>query len=577
MAIVDLTTNLKSLRYGKDRPFGGSSNQPYIKGDIDVKDSEVGRTGGPDFLLRGGTLVPRRVANDVSRMTQMLFDLKTPNGPLFTAKQNVLSLTSNNFKAGFETLAIKKRQEGLSGIAKVTDAIGTFVSNNIGFDKNNVYNPLSTIGQTAGGFLGLHLYKQGLNPIEGPSKYLDFIVEGDKKQSRLLNLTGGKLITFDTNLYQYIGGPGSINGVGRTQVKRYENTNPDPVFLAKNPGYLGYSDLNLISNSKLDMGKGNTSIIDFRNFSIEEDPEVAFGEDPPIQSQLGLNNSKTFSLDYKTNNFETRVNLGDPGRKGKDRSNYRNTDNSLKGALDKINAYPIYKASNVDISKTQSGELNDFVKFRIGIIDNNEPNKKTFIHFRALIDSFSDSYNAEWNPEKLMGRGESFYRYNGFTRQINLSWTVAAQSKAELIPQYQKLNFLASSLTPDYSPIGYMRGNLATVTFGGYLYEQPGIITNMSLSIPQESPYEIGLDSSAVKELPHYVKVESFNFIPIHQFTPRLQQNKYEGTDGWVSAYGKERYIALTRGGVDSEGNGGNNNYGLVEGGQADAPNYIPT
>lgn len=539
MGILDLKTNLKSLRYGKDRPFGGSSNQPYIQREIPEGESEVGRTGGPDFLLRGGTLVPRRVGNDVSRMTQMLFDLKSPNGPLFTAKQNVLSLTSTNFKAGPSTSNINVGGTG----------VGDFLRNNIGFDKSNVYNPLSTIVQTGGGFLGLHLEKQGLlPPILGPARYEDYIKELDSedgRNSRVVSLTRGTLTSNNPNLFEYVGGPGSINGVGRTRIKRYEDTNINN----------GYTNLQVISDTKSLDGKGNTNIIDFRQ-------------------QIG--GSKTVSSDYTTKNFETRVNLGDPGFKGRDRKNYRNTDVSLKGALDKINAYPIYKSSGVDVSKTQSGVLNDFVKFRIGIIDNNEPNKKVFIHFRALIDSFNDTYNAEWNPSELMGRGEKFYRYNGFTRQISLSWTVAAQSKAELIPQYQKLNYLASSLAPDYSQIGYMRGNLATLTFGAYLYEQPGIITNMSLSIPQESPWEIGLDSSAVKEMPHYVKVNSFNFIPIHDFTPRLQQNQYEGTDGWISAYGKERYIALTRGNVDSEGSGGNNNYGLVGGGKSDAPNYIP-
>ena len=34
MGLVNLTTNLKSLRYGKDKVGGGSSNQPYIKTDI---------------------------------------------------------------------------------------------------------------------------------------------------------------------------------------------------------------------------------------------------------------------------------------------------------------------------------------------------------------------------------------------------------------------------------------------------------------------------------------------------------------------------------------------------------------
>eukprot|EP01047_Picozoa_sp_COSAG01_P014124 COSAG01_NODE_682_length_14262_cov_11.120949_1_plen_84_part_10 len=83
MGLVNLTTNLKSLRYGKDTIGGGSSNQPYVKKSIPDKFSDVGRTGGPDFLLRGGTLLPKIIVNDVSRMTKMFFDFKSPAGPLF--------------------------------------------------------------------------------------------------------------------------------------------------------------------------------------------------------------------------------------------------------------------------------------------------------------------------------------------------------------------------------------------------------------------------------------------------------------------------------------------------------------
>ena len=60
----------------------------------------------------------------------------------------------------------------------------------------------------------------------------------------------------------------------------------------------------------------------------------------------------------------------------------------------------------------------DLVKFRIAAIDNNNPLKKEFIHFRAYIDSFSDSYNATWNPQKYMGRGETFYKYDTNLIQI---------------------------------------------------------------------------------------------------------------------------------------------------------------
>jgi hypothetical protein len=175
-----------------------------------------------------------------------------------------------------------------------------------------------------------------------------------------------------------------------------------------------------------------------------------------------------------------------------------------------------------------------------------------------------------------MGRGEQFYRYNGFTRTVNLAWTVAAQSKQELIPMYQKLNYLASSLTPYYSDTGYMGGNLINLTLGGWFYEQPGILTGMTLSVPQESPWEIAIPStsnnrggngeasdSSVKELPHIIKVTGVQFIPIHNFVPKLQKNTYEGpnyvgTQGqkgkYLNKFGDERYIALSSG-------GDNNNY----------------
>jgi hypothetical protein len=228
----------------------------------------------------------------------------------------------------------------------------------------------------------------------------------------------------------------------------------------------------------------------------------------------------------------------------------------------------LYKSAKAD----HGGDRNDLVKFSIGIIDNNSPNNRTYIHFRAFLDSMDDNYNAEWNNFKYMGRGENFYRYNGFTRNINLSWTVAAQSKEELIPMYQKLNFLASSLTPDFSANGYMRGNLAVLTVGGYLFEQPGIINSINYSVPTESPWEIGISDTAgfdhtVKEMPHIIKVTGFSFTPIHTFVPSLQENEYRGEytnkNGndlrrVISGFGKERYIALSR---DTDPNATTTNY----------------
>ena len=204
-----------------------------------------------------------------------------------------------------------------------------------------------------------------------------------------------------------------------------------------------------------------------------------------------------------------------------------------------------------------------------------------------------DNYSAQWNDVSYMGRGEKFYRYSGFDRQISLSWTVAAQSRGELIPMYQKLNYLASVLTPDFSSNGYMRGNLVTLTVGGYLYEQTGIITGLNYGVPQESPWEIAIPTSFnpnqlgadgiysandVKEMPHIIRVTGFNFIPIHEFTPRVQQNNFEenktswggypeAEEKWISAFGPERYIQLRDSGLGAAGAGSAlDNYGNTAG-----------
>jgi len=666
MPLVNMTTNLKSLRYGKDTVGGGNSNQPYIVTKIPDDLSDVGRTGGPDFLLRGGTLLPKIIARDVSRMTQMFFDFKSPNGPLFIAKQNVLSLTNVNSEVGYESY--KPDENG-----GVLSAIGNFIKTNVPLNQG-LYLPLSTIGQSATNPLGIHLVKQGFNPLLnttigspdgntplGLPTYLNTIAtpssEGNKSRlAPLLNKINTK--SQDNILYTYSGGPGATLGVGQTEIRMLGDQRTgvnneskssrfiprqlvenSKIFLGKdgfnNPPFslsflapqLVYSSLDPVMASEL----FREDYIDFRTDSVYQ-PGTLLKTDTnklrsgisnrtPIQvftqkqieeytptSKDGITNKPSFTtviapsgsqeipatLDYTRKNIESRVNLGDPGKRG-NLSSYTigkrlegtNTPDSAllneRGALDKITALPIYQSSGV----TGNTVKNDLVKFRIGVIDNDNPSLKTYVHFRAFIDSFSDAYSADWKANSYMGRGEKFYKYSGFDRQVSMAWTVAAQSKQELIPMYQKLNYLASVCAPDYSDAGYMRGNLVTLTVGGYFQEQVGIMTGLNFDIPQESPWEIAIPDNnnilttgtegneiftdpSVKEMPLIVKVTGFNFIPIHDFVPRVQQNSFAsgkpvGSGGtFVGKYGKEHYINLAA--------GSGNNYD----GQGDNLNYIP-
>jgi hypothetical protein len=315
-----------------------------------------------------------------------------------------------------------------------------------------------------------------------------------------------------------------------------------------------------------------------RDFNIQSQPTTIDGETKEdFRKSLEINNStNTFLsaspsyIDKNKKNIETRLNLGNPGQKGNISSYTNGKKNTLTGAslgpTDKVNASFIYKANTDDGSnygKTGFDNLNDIIPFYIAILNNDSQKGgtyKKYMHFRSYIDSFSDSYDAEWNPIEYMGRAEKFYKYGGFNRKISMAFTIVAQSREEITAMYDKLNFLASSLAPEYldsSTSGYMAGNIAYITLGGYLDDQPGVITSLTYDIPEESPWEIGIDDnglpvsgSDVRQMPHMIKVTGINFIPIHKFRPEKQnfRNDKPGTTSTrLLNTGKQRYLDQLR------------------------------
>ena len=177
----------------------------------------------------------------------------------------------------------------------------------------------------------------------------------------------------------------------------------------------------------------------------------------------------------------------------------------------------------------------DAIKFVISVVDNDKPNKRTWIHFRAFIDSFGDSFKSNWQSTNYVGRGENFYNYRGFDRTVNLGFTVAVQSKQEQKPLYEKLTYLASLTAPDYSDAGFMRGNLIYLTVGDYLVDVPGIFKGLSIGGMDKNPWEIGRNpdgtiDKTIAQLPHVVSVSNFQFTPIHNFVPQ-RGSKFIGYD----------------------------------------------
>ena len=767
MPLINSTTRLNKLKYsstGGDRYDEGWSGQPYIKKPIPGADDTFVQqldgtpqpTGGVDFLLRGGLLSVNAAATDVSRLTQMLFSTKSPNGFEFIAKQNILSRNSVKTEASF---GVGYAGGGLNqGVylpvgtlaQALVDPVATGITNLFGLNPLTDDTPL-TKGFQPSNNGGVNSYfatvnmQNTSNDVEDSNRLVNLQnviqlnIEGKTKGGNITLNPGG----FNQTILQYGGGPGSILGIGKTNInftdQRTGRSNaqlinsgflegvtaltldaniassgnysiykrPSPLYpLQKDSDYRGLSDVwnNSIFNLAYagyggfepitraydglsnispyiyghndedftwpDGGSGRAAAMaaGFKNpvgpdfYNVYARPVATFGndlelsqiskgnlfisgsgvsgifaktfpdyslnlmenlvvkldvnsyadqdpgglynfktsvykiDDPsttenefmrsdlpkiqqnntavltqeqlyqrPIVSQTGLNNVSDFRIntslgditqlsssqvlsispDYTTKNKNIRVNQGDPGLGTnlgvKDVLHYGVAANTLE-ALDQINALPMYEASAADFDGDDGGKAtNDLVKFRIAVINNDKANGlATYIHFRAFIDEFSDNYTSKWNSVQYVGRGEELHNYAGFGREISLGWTVYAQSKAELIPMYKKLNYLASTLAPDYNPAGFMRGNIVRLTLGGYLYEQPGIIKSLTYTAPMESTWEIAIDEKgksdpSVRELPHMIKVTGVTFVPIQEFIPAKADSLLDPTQKYIS------------------------------------------
>ena len=683
MPLINFQTDLTNLPWGRDRRDGGSSKQPYITKAIPdgLESDDLPLRSGPDFLIRNGFLAPLDALKDVSRLAQMFVDTSSPAGLLFIAKQNLLSRTANKTQA-----SVGIGYAGTADLSFENTATGVLMGGG-GLINAGIYTPLSTLGQALGGFAGLHLNQLGLDPTSPMSGVVEgglfpgaglTTYESVVGQERILNESPedgpNRLVKLKyfidedgsspkVNLLSYSGGPGSILGIGKTNLRfatgartgaanaenitlpsRFKNgglinrsyqtqgdstfnffnlQNQNSVSAIYGQKYLGeviklQADREFIFNDSLSTGEAikvglngpyqsfsfkvnglipeiseyidendetqtfttlkfqtNTEVL-YKNNSLTFDQLQLIGKDGVVQGgQSGLyptdfrkelydvgpnppsttNKSTVLSLSpsYRSKNKDVRFNMGQPGKQGGNRRGDAEVNGLGKNiwnyginaleleALDKITAMPMYSGVGPDVKQP----INDAVKFRIAAINNDRSDgQAVYMHFRAFLDDFSDSYTSTWNPVNYVGRGDSLYNYQGFGRTISLGFTVAAQSKAELIPMYKKLYYLASTLAPDYSEAGCMRGNMVRLAIGGYLYEQPGFITSLTYTVPQESSWEIAINQeggsdSSVKELPHMIKVSGFSFTPIHTFLPQKPNNPNNPDS---------KFIALTNG-----------------------------
>lgn len=543
MALINLQTNLTNLRWGKDTPGGGDSGLPYIKTSTPQQSSAIERIAlesakfSTDFPIRGGLYSVRAVAEDAIRIRKFLTDF--PKGSNFTLKQVGLQKSNPLIETGKNGGRINTRTYNLNS------------------------NLLLSVLKSG---TGQHIPRAGATSFtltEDENKYFSLVGKKSLEENRLFNLYDSKIkkninssrlqnlgISEDpTQIMSYIGGPGSLYGDGETIIFRATDHTGLIIDTSKQPNN-GVRYIEPVSSSILPI-EGATNVIkgiiniDDRelgiqdNFIFQKTPQFYIKKELLEKERYIISSSITdfrkdilpsgsvFSRDYTSPliNMERRIGVGSPGARPRE---FRvNTNQIFEPGQDKVNLSPIYYGG-FDLSwKDKSPEIRDLIKFAFETIDNDDPRNTYRSHFRAYLKGFTDNVSGGWDGKKYAGRGDSMYTYQGFDRSISFNFTVLAQSKQEMKPLWQKLNWLKSTLTPDYNPTnGFMRGNIHRITIGDYLYRMPGVIKSLNFSINDNYSWEIKMDEpeggrdNDMMELPHAIDV-SVSFIPIYDELPR--------------------------------------------------------
>lgn len=517
MPLIDLKTNLKSLKYGSDQPGGGSSGLPYIQTRMPSNNLitigaaygpgntnpifRPGTTGNADFPIRGGGqdfnlgTQTFTISSKVDKERIKKFMKDPSRGRIFLNKQIGLQFSNPRIETG-KSFQVAPASNILPGLIENTRIY------------NNGFNTLQQVGFAGTGF---HVPRAGISPFDYASKYYKDIVGAQSllnadtvvDVNRLLILRTLKLSSTPSKsivninqinnlgislnrklLFNYLGGPESVYGIGATTIKRVEDTSENA------------AKFKAAKNDKINSLVGMT----YDTIMKQSLNKVAEG----IKS--------TNIQDYKTTNTPI-----------KSREEYYSL--TMKNSPDKMNALKSFIFNNTyepwqeGVNLSKDGRK-DIIKFAFEAIENNDPSRSFAIFFRAYLSGFTDNHQASISAFKYIGRGEDFYTYQGVSRAIGFSFKIAVGSEQEQKPLYTKLNHLISQVYPDYSDtLGIMRAPIIRLTIGDYLYRVAGMLENVSITIDDNTPWEIE-SSENLKQLPHVINVQC-SFKPIQDFLPR--------------------------------------------------------
>lgn len=188
-------------------------------------------------------------------------------------------------------------------------------------------------------------------------------------------------------------------------------------------------------------------------------------------------------------------------------------EGAIAGALNKAEIFGVNIGESLGVGRT-----NDLIKFFFTgpKLYPGSTEVDDVIVFRAVINSLTDSFSANWSPVQFIGRADPNYTYQGFSRNFDIGFTVYASNRDELKPIYRKLNYLASYTAPEYSDDTLvMKAPYLRITVGDLLVQQPIAVNSIFYTFQDaETTWETNIEQDPTNmEVPKKIDVTLSGFL----------------------------------------------------------------
>jgi len=160
-------------------------------------------------------------------------------------------------------------------------------------------------------------------------------------------------------------------------------------------------------------------------------------------------------------------------------------DNKYKtDHIDKVNMVA-YRNSEDDHSVGTYEDL-DFVP----LVFQDVYNEKDIV-FRAILGAIEDKHTPDWEEQSFIGRPVKSHVYKGVDREISFDFKVYPKTKQEFPVLLEKVNYLSGLAYPNLDQYYRMSGPLCKLTLGDICKRQLGFLSDISVTFPEDSPWEI--------------------------------------------------------------------------------------